>query len=215
MGEQEEHSTRRNLYRLGLQLGRSGTVHTRRLASTHRMQLLLRRMRRQTLARHTCQTSIPFRLLFGIPAWTAILLWYHLQIVADTSLQTEDFTAPEAEKAAPLPQEESIDRITIKDGSRIHIIKVEDLLYIQACGDYTTLVTPDGEYIKEQTMKNFETHLPADNFVRIHRSSIVNVTQISRVEQYGKETYQVTLKSGVKLRVSLSRYRLLKERLGI
>ena len=60
-----------------------------------------------------------------------------------------------------------------------------------------------------------QTHLPADNFVRIHRSSIVNVTQISRVEQYGKETYQVTLKSGVKLRVSLSRYRLLKERLGI
>ena len=129
--------------------------------------------------------------------------------------QTEKFTAPEVEKAAPLPQEESIDRITIKDGSRIHIIKVEDLLYIQACGDYATLVTSDGEYIKEQTMKNFETHLPADNFVRIHRSSIVNVTQISRVEQYGKETYQVTLKSGVKLRVSLSRYRLLKERLGI
>ena len=137
--------------------------------------------------------TIPFCLLFGIPAWTAILLWYHLQIVADTSLQTEDFTAPEAEKAAPLPQEESIDRITVKDGSRIHIIKVEDLLYIQACGDYATLVTSDGEYIKEQTMKNFETHLPADNFVRIHRSSIVNVTQISRVEQYGKETYQVTL----------------------
>lgn len=153
--------------------------------------------------------------MFGIPAWTAILLWYHLQIVADTSLQTEKFTAPEVEKAAPLPQEESIDRITIKDGSRIHIIKVEDLLYIQACGDYATLVTSDGEYIKEQTMKNFETHLPADNFVRIHRSSIVNVTQISRVEQYGKETYQVTLKSGVKLRVSLSGYRLLKERLGI
>ena len=76
------------------------------------------------------------------------------------------FHRPEAEKAAPLPQEESIDRITVKDGSRIHIIKVEDLLYIQACGDYTTLVTPDGEYIKEQTMKYFETHLPADNFVQ-------------------------------------------------
>lgn len=43
---------------------------------------------------------------------------------------------------------------------------MEDLLYIQACGNYTTLVTPDGEYIKEQTMKYFETHLPADNFVQ-------------------------------------------------
>ena len=159
--------------------------------------------------------TIPFRLLFGIPAWIAILLWYHLQVVEETALQAEDFTAPEAEKAAPLPQEESINRITVKDGSRIHIIKVEVLLYIQACGDYITLVTPDGEYIKEQTMKYFETHLPTENFVRIHRSSIVNVTQISRVELFGKETYQVALKNGVKLRVSLSGYRLLKERLGI
>ena len=52
--------------------------------------------------------------MFGIPAWTAILLWYHLQIVADTSLQTEDFTAPEAEKAAPLPQEERAQQATEK-----------------------------------------------------------------------------------------------------
>lgn len=49
------------------------------------------------------------------------------------------------------------------------------------------LVTPAGEYIKEQTMKYFEAHLPVDNFVRIHRSTIVNVTQISRVELFGKK----------------------------
>ena len=154
--------------------------------------------------------------MFGIPAWTAILLWYHLLVVKEQESQEEDFIVPqEQQEMAPEQPEEVIDRITVKDGSRIHLIKLDELLYIQACGDYTTLVTPSGEYIKEQTMKNFETHLPADNFVRIHRSSIVNVTQISRVEQYGKETYQVTLKSGVKLRVSLSRYRLLKERLGI
>ena len=64
-------------------------------------------------------------------------------------------------------------------------------------------------------MKYFERHLPSDNFVRIHRSTIVNVTQISRVELFGKETYQVLLKNGTKLRVSLTGYRLLKERLGI
>ncbi len=92
---------------------------------------------------------------------------------------------------------------------------MEDILYIQACGDYTTLITPNGEYVKEQTMKYFETHLPEDNFVRIHRSTIVNVTQISRVELFGKETYQVLLKKGVKLRVSLSGDRLLKVRLGL
>lgn len=161
-------------------------------------------------------STLPFRLLSGIPAWIAVILWYHLLVVKDSMIQEEEFIAPPQEVVAePEQQEEIIDRITIKDGSRINIIKVDELLYIQACGDYTTLVTPSGEYIKEQTMKYLEAHLPADNFVRIHRSTIVNVTQISRVELFGKETYQVSLKNGVKLRVSLTGYRLLKDRLGI
>ena len=161
-------------------------------------------------------STIPFRLLFGIPTWIAIILWYHLIVVKDPETQEDEFILPQAVKEEkPEEQEETIDRITVKDGSRIHIIKVDELLYIQACGDYTTLITPTGEYIKEQTMKYFEGHLPSDNFVRIHRSTIVNVTQISRVELIGKETYQVLLKNGTKLRVSLTGYRLLKERLGI
>lgn len=180
-------------------------------------------------------STIPFRLLFGVPTWVAIVLWYHLQVVKSPDLSEDEYLpqpkpVAEQEKAQPKngevpqstpreepqpPQEEIIDRITVKDGSRIHIIKVDELLYIQACGDYITLVTPAGEYIKEQTMKYAEAHLPADNFVRIHRSTIVNVTQISRVELFGKETYQVLLKNGVKLRVSLTGYRLLRERLGI
>lgn len=160
--------------------------------------------------------TIPFRLLFGIPAWLAIALWYHLQIDDEENVEEDTFVVPEEQAPATLSQEEEcLDRITVKDGSHIHTIKVEELLYIQACGDYTTLVTPSGEYIKEQTMKYFETHLPAGNFVRIHRSTIVNVTQISRVELFGKETYQLSLKNGVKLRVSLSGYRQLKKLLGI
>lgn len=159
--------------------------------------------------------TLPFRLLFGVPAWTAVILWYHLLVIKETANREEAVTTPQPPTAVPEQQEEVIDRITVKDGSRIHIIKVDELLYIQACGDYITLVTPDGEYVKEQTMKYLEAHLPAGNFVRIHRSTIVNVTQISRVELFGKETYQVLLKNGVKLRVSLTGYKLLKERLGI
>ena len=161
-------------------------------------------------------STIPFRLLFGIPTWIAIILWYHLIVVKAPEAQEDEFIVPQSVKAEKTEeQEETIDRITVKDGARIHIIKVDELLYIQACGDYATLITPTGEYIKEQTMKYFEGHLPSDNFVRIHRSTIVNVTQISRVELFGKETYQVLLKNGTKLRVSLTGYRLLKEQLGI
>ena len=43
------------------------------------------------------------------------------------------------------PQIEQIDRITVKDGSKIHLIKTDELIYIQACGDYVMLITPSGE----------------------------------------------------------------------
>ena len=164
--------------------------------------------------------TIPFRLLFGLPTLIAITLWYRLIVTKeevqnqelDKELAAHQLTVTEQQGE---PQTELIDRITVKDGSRIHLVKTDELIYIQACGDYVMLITPTGEYLKEQTMKYFETHLSPDTFVRVHRSTIVNVTQISRVELYRKETYQLLLKTGVKLKVSLSGYRLLKERLGI
>ena len=58
------------------------------------------------------------------------------------------------------PVEEFLNRITVKDGTRIHLINTEDLLYVQACGDYVTLVTPVGQYVKELTMKYLETLPP-------------------------------------------------------
>ena len=64
-------------------------------------------------------------------------------------------------------------------------------------------------------MKYFETHLPENSFIRIHRSCIVNSDQIIRVELFGKDSYQVRLKTGVCLRASLTGYRLLKERLSL
>ena len=164
--------------------------------------------------------TIPFRLLFGLPVLIAITLWYRL-IVTKEEVQNQEMEKELAVHQVNVAEQQKesamewVDRITVKDGSRIHLVKADELIYIQACGDYVMLITPTGEYLKEQTMKYFETHLSPDTFVRVHRSTIVNVTQISRVELFGKETYQLLLKNGVKLRVSLSGYRLLKERLGI
>lgn len=75
-------------------------------------------------------STIPFRLLFGVPTWIAIILWYQLIVVKDP-VQEEEFIAPQAaaEEEKPEAQEEIIDRITVKDGSRIHIIKVDELLH--------------------------------------------------------------------------------------
>lgn len=163
--------------------------------------------------------TFPFRLLTGVLCWAVVMLWYRLQTAQVSKLEAED-AAEERELLLESTllvdhPEEAIDRITVKDGSRIYLIPTCDLLYIQACGDYVTLVTTEGQYVKEQTMKYLETHLPATGFVRVHRSTIVNVTQISRVELFGKENYRLLLKNGVKLRVSHSGYRLLKERLEL
>jgi DNA-binding LytR/AlgR family response regulator len=103
----------------------------------------------------------------------------------------------------------------VKNRNRIHIIPLEELYCIQACGDYVTLFTASEQYIKEQTMKYFEEHLPPASFVRIHRSVIVNTSHILRVELFGKETYQVRLKNGGVLKASSAGYRLLKERLSL
>ncbi len=144
--------------------------------------------------------TIPFRLLFGLPTLIAITLWYRLIVTKeevqnqelDKELAAHQLTVTEQQGK---PQTELIDRITVKDGSRIHLVKADELIYIQACGDYVMLITPTGEYLKEQTMKYFETHLSPDTFVRVHRSTIVNVTQISRVELFGKRNLSVVIEN--------------------
>ena len=126
----------------------------------------------------------------------------------------QPITPPPAPLQAPA-EVELIDRISVKDGARIHIIDLEEILYLQASGDYVTIFTTTGQYLKEQTMKYFEQSLPSPAFVRIHRSTIVHTAQIARIELFGKETYQVRLKNGVTLRASHSGYKLLKEKLAL
>jgi hypothetical protein len=163
--------------------------------------------------------ALPLRCLFGWLCWMILGQTYHACILtaekkeaaaeAVPQPQTQPLLSPSADA---LP--DAIDRITVKAGSEIHIILLDELYCVLACGDYVTLFTPSGQYVKEQTMKYFETHLPA-NFVRIHRSSIVNTNHILRVELFGKENYHVKLRNGNSLRASLAGYKLLKERLSL
>lgn len=184
---------------------------------------------------HTVYTSflltLPFRFCYVALLWGIVLLWYRLQFSANEREDLENQLAAMQEtwveerrraEANQKKEEETtsdtegcLNRITVKDGTKIHLIELADLLYIQSCGDYVTLITPKGEYIKEQTMKYLETHLPESDFVRVHRSAIVQVKQISRLELFGKESYQLILKNGTRLKVSNSGYRLLKERLNL
>ncbi|WP_297909361.1 LytTR family DNA-binding domain-containing protein [uncultured Parabacteroides sp.] len=160
--------------------------------------------------------TIPFRFLFGLMAWIILSQWYASQEKKEDTSSPGRQTEIEEERVPAVSQDaETLDRISVKDGARIHIIPIKEIFYLQACGDYVTLFTTTGQHVKEQTMKYFERNLPSPEFVRIHRSYIVNTEQILRVELFGKETYQVRLKDGTYLRASSAGYKLLKERLSL
>jgi two-component system LytT family response regulator len=97
---------------------------------------------------------------------------------------------------------EFLERIVIKEGSKISIIPVETIKWIEAQDDYVLINCNLGRFLKQKTMKYFENHLNENNFIRIHRSYIINVDFIQHLEQTGKESYRLILKNGKQFPVS-------------
>ena len=106
-------------------------------------------------------------------------------------------------------------RIVIKDGSKIKIIPVQDVLYLEAADDYVKVHTKEGYFLKNKTMGHFEKTLPETLFARSHRSYIINITQITRMDAYEKDGHVAVLRTGAKVPVSRSGYGKLKEVLGL
>lgn len=145
-------------------------------------------------------------LLFGLVVQT----YCHNLLSDDESDATELQESVEPEQA-PI---EPIDKITVRNGQKISVINIADICFIKADGDYVSIATESGRWLKEQTMKYYEQNLPMADFVRVHRSFIVNVAKISRIERYGQQQL-VELRNGEKIKVSLSGYKALKERLKL
>lgn len=116
-------------------------------------------------------------------------------------------------RSLQLPEQSQ--RIVVKDGGHIKIIPLPEVLYIEAADDYVKVTTADKYYLKHQRMAHFEAQLPPHQFVRVHRSYIVNVQHIHKVELYEKENYCVILRNNARIPVSRSGYTKLKSVLGI
>ncbi len=112
-------------------------------------------------------------------------------------------------------KETTIDRVVVKDRSKIDIIPVDEIWYIQAEDDYVMLYTKRGRFLKKATMHYFEDHLPPKSFVRIHRSYIIHTDQIKRMERYEKETFIIELKCNETVKTSKTGAKRLKESLGM
>lgn len=106
-------------------------------------------------------------------------------------------------------------RIVVKDGGTIHIIPTSSVLYIEAYDDYVKIYTSEKYYLKKKTLTFYEKTLNDKDFLRIHRSFIININFLTRIDSFEKNSYHATLTNQAKIPISRNSYAQLKESLGL
>lgn len=107
------------------------------------------------------------------------------------------------------------ERMVVKDGSKINIIPLAEVLHLQADGDYVLIHTQRGKFMKKKTLTHYEKALPSQQFVRVHRSHLINASHITRLDPYGKNDHVARLHNQEQIPVSRSGYQKLKELLSL
>jgi two-component system LytT family response regulator len=128
---------------------------------------------------------------------------------------TEQIASTKALLEEPSASPAQSERIVVKTGGKIKIIPVQEIYYLEAADDYVKICNKDGSFLKSKTMSYFEQVLDGKQFVRCHRSYIVNVELITRLEPYEKDGWLAILRTGDKLAVSKTGYVKLKTVLGL
>jgi len=114
-------------------------------------------------------------------------------------------------RAAARRPGEYLERVVIRDGPNVHVVPIDKIDYIEAQDDYVAFRTGGKLLLKEQTMTDVEGSLDPRRFVRIHRSYVLNVERLARVELYAKDSRVAILQDGAKLPVSRSGYQRLQQ----
>jgi len=160
---------------------------------------------------------------FAIKAFESHALDYLLKPFSqerfDKALQKSQLTHKEGEALkTKLILENQIpgqnNRIVVKTSHKIKIIPVAEIQYFEAADDYINIITLDGDYLKNWTMNFLESFLNPGQFIRTHRSYIVNIQEITRIEPYEKDSFRIILKSGKPIPLSKTGHSRLKQVLG-
>lgn len=112
-------------------------------------------------------------------------------------------------------QPEERNRIVVKENGNIRIIPTADIHYMEAYDDYVKIFTGKEMFLKKKTMSFYESSLDGNQFIRVHRSFIINLSQLTRIEPLEKDSHVVLLKSGVRIPLSKTGYTKLRSQLGI
>lgn len=119
------------------------------------------------------------------------------------------------ELLAITPQPEEQQRLVVKKGNNIVILPIQQVVYFEAFDDYVKVHTKDGFYLKKKTMSHYERVLEGKQFVRVHRSFLLNLQELTRIEPLEKDSHVALLRTGARLPLSAGGYARLKEVLGI
>ncbi len=118
---------------------------------------------------------------------------------------------PAAVRATARPTSGGLDRLVIRDGPNVHVVPVGKIDFLEAQDDYVAVHTGGKSLLKEQTLADLERQLDMSRFVRVHRSYILNIERLARVELYAKDSRIAILHDGRKVPISRAGYQRLQE----
>jgi two-component system LytT family response regulator len=123
-------------------------------------------------------------------------------------------TAPSMLSTEARPPGTKPDRVLIRDGGDVHVIPTSKIDYVEAQDDYVCFRAEGKRYLKQQTLADVEAALDSTRFVRVHRSYILNVDRLAKLELYAKDSHAAILRDGTRLPVSRSGYTRLNALIG-
>ncbi|MDE3168777.1 MAG: response regulator transcription factor [Acidobacteriota bacterium] len=142
----------------------------------------------------------------GFDRFEAALARVKERLAANAQKQSHSLPSAADLAAAARPPAQYVDRIPVREGTSVVIIPATKLDYVEAQDDYVALVSQGKKHLKQQTISSLEAALDPSRFLRIHRSYIVNLERVSRLEPYGKDSYVAVLADRVQLPVSRAGY---------
>jgi len=116
--------------------------------------------------------------------------------------------------AAARPPGRPLERVLFREEGRVHVLAAERIDYVEAQDDYLMFASAGKRYRRQQTLAELESQLDPERFVRVHRSYLVNVERLSRLDLYSKDSWIAVLSDGTRIPVSRSGHARLKQRLG-
>jgi two-component system LytT family response regulator len=114
-------------------------------------------------------------------------------------------------RAAARPTGVALERVVIRDGGQVHVLPVGKIDYVEAQDDYVAFRSAGKSFLKEQTLSDLESALDPRQFVRVHRSYVLNIERLSKVELYAKDSRVAILADGTKLPISRAGYQRLQK----